>query len=59
MKEDVFVIVRYALAEPKKETGSFEEQDFTFNFIAEKGLDNAIKDINNYILSQYHGKENE
>ena len=33
MKEDVFVMVRYALAEPKKETGSFEEQDFTFNFV--------------------------
>jgi hypothetical protein len=55
-REDVFVIVRYALAEPKKETGSFEEQDFTFNFVAEKGLDNAIRDINNYILSKYHGK---
>lgn len=57
MKEDIFVIVRYALAEPKKETGSFEEQDFTFNFVAENGLDNAIKDINNYILSKYHGRE--
>ena len=57
MKEDIFVIVRYALAEPKKETGSFEERNFNFNFVAEKGLDNAIEDINNYILSKYCGEE--
>lgn len=57
MKEDVFVVVRYALAKPKKETDSFEERNFTFNFIAEKGLDNVIEDINNYILSKYCGEE--
>lgn len=57
MKEDVFVVIRYALAEPKKETGSFEERHFNFNFVAEKGLNNAIEDINNYILSKYCGYE--